>query len=145
MIVIMDPKIAFPHLDFELVRAFKVAADLGAKEIEFASTGETLIDGKPVDELRSVLSDREQRMSVVYAIGAAGHIKIGFTANIRKRVSQMQNGNPYLLEVLAVWAGGTKEEKALHRALDAHRGSGEWFSDNKVVRAAISKASGIAI
>lgn len=55
-------------------------------------------------------------------------VKIGFTNNLKSRLSSLQTGNPYRLKVLAWMQGGRSEEGEVHRAFSQyHTGTGEWF------------------
>lgn len=64
-------------------------------------------------------------------------VKIGIAADIDHRVSQLQIGNPFELEVLASWCFGSKDkarqmERELHAGLAKSRIRGEWFHVNPV-------------
>ncbi|WP_406469526.1 GIY-YIG nuclease family protein [Streptomyces hirsutus] len=66
---------------------------------------------------------------IVYAIGTsdARMVKIGYTTNLERRLSQIQVGCPLLLEVLWWTEAGPSFEEALHRIFAAQRLRGEWF------------------
>jgi hypothetical protein len=74
---------------------------------------------------------------VIYAIRAVGtkYIKFGLVneTNVGRRLSTLQIGCPFELEILAIGAGGLDEEREIHRILtDAgkhHRG--EWFTESE--------------
>lgn len=55
-------------------------------------------------------------------------IKIGFTRNLKKRMSKMQTDSSEQLKVLFAFDPLPIEEKALHTAFADHRVHGEWFS-----------------
>lgn len=65
--------------------------------------------------------------------GSDGPIKIGYTlSTITKRLHQLQNGNPRMLYVRGVLAGGQDMEAELHKAF-SHlqiRGNKEWFQND---------------
>lgn len=67
----------------------------------------------------------------VYAIGAAGHqaVKIGYAAQPRKRLADLQIGCP--LALVLRWAfpaeSATHVERALHKRFVRQRIRGEWF------------------
>lgn len=65
----------------------------------------------------------------VYIIHAVGtnRIKIGFSINPQKRLSELQIGSPFRLEMLGYWPGGKRCEKLLHRHFKNFRKTGEWF------------------
>ena len=143
MLVSMSLKTRFPHLDFELSQAIRFAQETGVRTIEFADDGRTLFDGVAHPDFRSLYASRDDRIQVVYAIAAGDHIKIGYTSNLKSRLSSLQNGSAVLLDVLAAWPGGPQQEKALHAKLSSYRAYGEWFRDTVAVRKAIQRASGI--
>ena len=62
--------------------------------------------------------------------GEDGPIKIGFTNQpIKKRLSELQTGNPYKLKVLFVYKGHTVTEIRLHWLHRHHCIRGEWFKN----------------
>lgn len=81
-------------------------------------------------------------MSVVYFIqcGPGGPIKIGVARNVKKRMAQLQTGQPYTLELLATMPGNVTVEQRLHLKLRAHRMSGEWFEPHENVLAEVRRA-----
>lgn len=80
-------------------------------------------------------------MPLLYFIQAgddSGPIKIGFTSNIERRVSELQTGNHLPLHVLASFLLDNADavEQALHVAFAAFRLEGEWFEqDARIVDA----------
>lgn len=65
----------------------------------------------------------------VYFIGGdAGAVKIGTTIAPLERLAAFQLGSPIKLSILALVAGGAKEEKAFHQRFAEHRTHGEWFA-----------------
>jgi len=55
-------------------------------------------------------------------------IKIGYTTNLKARLSALQTGNPQRLKVLGWMDGGKAQESATHQAFNGyHTGIGEWF------------------
>jgi hypothetical protein len=70
-----------------------------------------------------------------YAISNGGHIKIGRTSDVEKRIANLQCASPYRLELVCVADGDI--EKRAHEHLEregCHRGVGEWFEDTRKVR-----------
>ncbi|NWF25268.1 GIY-YIG nuclease family protein [Streptomyces sp. PKU-EA00015] len=65
----------------------------------------------------------------VYVIGAPGSstVKIGRTANLAKRLGDIQRMSPVHLSVLWAHPGGHELETALHRHFKEIRSHGEWF------------------
>jgi len=73
--------------------------------------------------LKSVKHDPSvQNLDVVYFMRLGDLIKIGYTTNLRQRVSSI---NPE--EVLATEPGGRARERELHKRFAALRVHGEWF------------------
>jgi hypothetical protein len=71
----------------------------------------------------------------VYVIGAQiGPVKIGVAAMPRLRMREIQIGYPFELKVLAQFAGGEKEEAAIHELFREQRLRGEWFKRSKRLR-----------
>jgi len=67
---------------------------------------------------------------MVYLVRMAGtnFYKIGYTKDDpRRRINEIQVGNPSGLMVEAFWDGEIGDEQALHRYLHRHRRHGEWF------------------
>ena len=56
-----------------------------------------------------------------------GPIKIGFAADIRDRMSNLQTSSPYDLKLLAWFEGTVADERAMHAKFSQHRLRGEWF------------------
>ena len=54
-------------------------------------------------------------------------LKIGYTKNIHKRLSQLQTSSPVKLEVLHLIEGDVDLEKELHQSFGNLVVSGEWF------------------
>lgn len=65
----------------------------------------------------------------VYIIIAKGtpRIKIGWSADVSKRVKELQTGCPYPIEVLNEIETECSTERELHKALQEYRVHGEWF------------------
>jgi hypothetical protein len=65
------------------------------------------------------------------------YVKIGFSMDVRKRLATLQIAYPCVFRLLGWMPGDLKTEKRLHHTLAQHRHNGEWFRNNKDVRAAI--------
>ncbi|MFE3861072.1 GIY-YIG nuclease family protein [Streptomyces goshikiensis] len=65
----------------------------------------------------------------VYLIGDAKtmHVKIGIASDPKRRLSEIQTGNPARLVIFAVFLGNARTERALHKRFATRRLSGEWF------------------
>ena len=87
-------------------------------------------------QVRLESQEKEKRRSspgLVYLIKAGMHVKIGSTKELKKRLSQLQIGNPHKLEVLKTWETKNEAdwEKKLHDIFISRRVSGEWFNLTK--------------
>jgi hypothetical protein len=72
-------------------------------------------------------------VGVVYFIRFRDAVKIGFTTDLRARLSNL----PYE-ELLGVAVGTQTDEARCHQIFGAHRIVGEWFHDTPEVRAFIA-------
>lgn len=68
-------------------------------------------------------------MQYVYKIQAGNFIKIGIANDVRRRILQLQTGNPYRLELLSCYGfdDASAVERVLHQAFSKSRGVGEFF------------------
>jgi hypothetical protein len=68
----------------------------------------------------------------VYFIGHDEAVKIGYTNNLRSRMSSIQTGNPKPLARLAVitCVNAVEVERRLHKTFEQWRLEGEWFARN---------------
>jgi len=72
---------------------------------------------------------RRAYSTCVYIVKSGDTYKIGYTSNLKNRLSAIATGCPEPVEVRDVIHGaGLKEERALHRKFEAKRVSGEWFA-----------------
>ena len=62
-----------------------------------------------------------------------GRIKIGYTANIAKRMADLQTAHPEPLSLIVAIPGDMSAERALHRRFMADRLEGEWFDPSPVL------------
>lgn len=84
---------------------------------------------------------RPETATYVYFIqaGERGPIKIGVASNPYTRLDSLQTGNPYLLRLIAAFAGGYPDEARLHREFERERLESEWFRASKRVVAMAAK------
>jgi T5orf172 domain len=68
-------------------------------------------------------------------------LKIGYTANVAKRLQTHRTSNPGLELVAVLEDGDRNAEKAIHRLMQGHRISGttEWYRDSAIVRQALAR------
>lgn len=69
------------------------------------------------------------KMQNLYLIKCQNFYKIGVAANVQDRLAQLATGNPFDLEVLAVFQFeyANSVESALHQRFSNERVRGEWF------------------
>lgn len=74
-------------------------------------------------------------MSAVYFVQAGDTVKIGYSADVSKRMSQLQTGSGFPLRLLLMIEHDNPREleQKLHEEFCAHRLEGEWFRlDQKI-------------
>lgn len=59
---------------------------------------------------------------------SGGPIKIGYTQDIKSRLTSLQTGCPETLKLLLAIPGKIADEQKIHAELDPYRMRGEWFS-----------------
>lgn len=62
-------------------------------------------------------------------IECMNYVKIGFTTDIRNRLSQLQVATPLRLKLVALFEGDMETEKQLHKQFEEHAVRGEWFNN----------------
>ena len=69
-------------------------------------------------------------MSNVYVMSGGKHIKIGISTDVKKRISAVQTGCPFRVEIVKAWPTNqpSKIEVAAHEVLRKYRTAGEWFN-----------------
>lgn len=66
--------------------------------------------------------------------GDADCVKIGFSENIKKRLSGLQSASPSKLVLIAVAKGGPEQERAIHARFKKFNLSGEWFEYSREIQ-----------
>lgn len=79
----------------------------------------------------------------VYAIRAGEFVKIGRSANVADRLSELQAANPTKLELVALLSENPADEATFHRKLARHRVRGEWFQLRGEVLSIIRASRGL--
>lgn len=64
---------------------------------------------------------------MIYFIRSGKYVKIGYSKNPKKRLDELQTGNPEKLKLIAVMQGNLQTEKSLHDLYSNKRIRGEWF------------------
>ena len=67
-------------------------------------------------------------MKVYFIQDASGCIKIGWSSDVTRRITNLQEGCSSKLELLATLSGGASLEAHLHDTFENDRVTGEWFS-----------------
>jgi hypothetical protein len=65
--------------------------------------------------------------------GAGGPVKIGYSTNLKKRISKLQTGCAEKLDLLCALEGDRLQETSLHSQFQTERLHGEWFRPEKVL------------
>jgi hypothetical protein len=68
-----------------------------------------------------------------------GPIKIGYTADLKRRITSLQTGYPDRLELLLAFPGNQELEKTVHKIFEQYRLKGEWFQSSPEVLEKIQK------
>lgn len=71
-------------------------------------------------------------VGMIYFIASEGQCaaKIGFSADVRARLSDLQKGNPHRLTIIGQLRATRAAEEALHLAIKEFRIGGEWYPDD---------------
>jgi hypothetical protein len=69
-----------------------------------------------------------RQAGLIYFMRAGRRVKIGFTTNLKRRLSVVQIGCPEPIELLGTMAGTRAIEKGIHRQFITHHQQGEWFT-----------------
>jgi hypothetical protein len=72
-------------------------------------------------------SQHWRRPGVIYFMGAGDLVKIGFTTDLKRRLTMVQVGCPTPITLIGTIPGTPVVEKNLHRLFYKHRHHGEWF------------------
>lgn len=72
----------------------------------------------------------KKKNTMLYILHCKGFFKIGISKNINSRLSSIQSGNPFQVDVVRVFNTPHAEyyESVLHIRLDKYNVRGEWFS-----------------
>ena len=81
----------------------------------------------------------------VYVVGnkEMNICKIGFSNNVFKRLTAIQVGCPFKLEIFCVVYGSVKTEKMLHKKYDYLRLNGEWFKYEGLLKESVEKTQSV--
>ena len=66
--------------------------------------------------------------------------KIGFSADVKKRISCLRTGNPEPIELVGHIRGSRGQERGIHEVLKPYRVTGEWYQNIRPVTALIEDA-----
>lgn len=85
--------------------------------------------------------DKNQVVYFIQIQPPVGPIKIGITANIKKRLFQLQTACPYDLKVLSTIPGWKDTELIIHEKFKNYRIRGEWFHPHQDILERISNGT----
>jgi hypothetical protein len=71
---------------------------------------------------------------MIYFIRSQNYVKIGYSRDPWRRISDLQTGNPHRLEMLAVTPGDFLMESELHKLFDKYNENNEWFLYNEKIQ-----------
>tara|TARA_R110000824_G_scaffold261212_1_gene449819 strand:- start:31 stop:546 length:516 start_codon:yes stop_codon:yes gene_type:complete len=75
----------------------------------------------------------------IYAItDSHGHIKVGFTRNLKQRMQTIKTHQAQPVELVAAWSGDMHDEACFHRSASPFQTQGEWYRDGHEIRALIN-------
>jgi len=81
--------------------------------------------------MRDWRAQQEGKQGYVYCFrekeGAERYVKIGYSVNPEKRITEVQTGNPRILEIVGYFPGTEADERALHRQFAPSNKLQEWF------------------
>src|SRR3990167_10029607 len=63
----------------------------------------------------------------IYYVQVADYIKIGCTADWKKRINNIRTSSPFEVKVLLVEINHPRFERRLHKKFSQYRHRGEWF------------------
>jgi hypothetical protein len=75
----------------------------------------------------------------IYFLRSGDFIKIGYSGDWRRRMSDMQIGSPYTITPLLVLIGRIEDERNLHTRFRASHFRGEWFHNTQAIRSFIKE------
>ena len=84
------------------------------------------------------------RGKVVYFATAGVLVKIGRSADVRRRLRELRTKTGFDIRIAATTPGGTFLEGSYHRQYDQHRLDGEWFARCPEIDAEIDRLSGLS-
>lgn len=66
----------------------------------------------------------------LYLVKCQQYVKIGIANDVQNRLAQLSTGNPFDLEILAVYEfkNASPVESALHQRFENYQARGEWYS-----------------
>lgn len=76
---------------------------------------------------------------MIYFVKCGRAVKIGYTNDIKKRLSELQSANPVKLKLMAVTPGTQGLEKIFHEVLAPWKIHGEWFHTSNKLKSPLRK------
>lgn len=134
------PAAAFPALaDFLRAQGFHDASR-AVENLHDRTCRDTMPNPVLLAEMAALKEPHGPKVPCVYFIQRqSGPIKIGFTKNLKQRLSALRTSSAEPLTLLGHIPGGKEIEAELHARLSAHRLKGEWFNAASEVIAEIER------
>ena len=83
---------------------------------------------------------------MLYAIADShGHIKVGFTRNLKERLRTIQVYQAQPVNLIVTWPGNMHDEALFHSAASLFRVRSEWYQDGEGIRSLIRDCAGAVL
>ena len=76
---------------------------------------------------------------MIYFIRCGEFVKIGRSEDVAERISSLQTGNPYKVELIGSFDGSDAEERRLHAAFGPFHHRDEWFFFTKTIQEFVNR------
>lgn len=124
-----SPKFAIAVM--RIVNKFMVDREINRRNIVISGGQSTEIEARASmrDDITNASLPADRPLQCVYFIRSGEYIKIGYTSDLPKRLSNLQTGNPHQLTVIHTILTRQAEEieADLHEMFTEYHVSGEWF------------------
>lgn len=98
-----------------------------------------IFEPSDIVRIRAHIEKPKRKESVIYFVKVRDFIKIGWTTNWPRRLSELQISNPESVQILLIIGRPKVYEKTLHGRFAEHRTRGEWFNDHPDIRTYIDE------
>lgn len=107
---------------------------------------ESIFHSVALEDYQHYLSVKKDKQNAyVYVVGnkEMNICKIGFSNNVFKRLSAIQTGCPFKLEIFCVVEGSVQTERKLHKKYDYLRLNGEWFKYEGLLKQSVENTQSV--